>query len=115
MRNPKEGKWIVAVNAAPSMTGHGQFVVDEFIGAKPVRQPLTAGVKNEAELRATVDLPATPAGGVSPTAFLCEFVDAALERAQLERLGAVPPMPGEKKEPPVVTPIAVAAKTLSVQ
>jgi len=113
VHNPKPGKWILAVNAAPSIVGHGQFVVDEFVGAKATRQIVGSATKNSVpnEWHTAMSQPPLPAADAEGArAFLCELVDAALERAQLERQSAIPPPPGESKTPPVTNPIAVATK-----
>jgi hypothetical protein len=112
VHNPKPGKWILAVNAAPFMVGHGQFVVDEFLGVKATRQTLGFDAKTSVpnEWHTVVSpLPLPSADAEGTPAFLCELVDAALERAQLERQSSIPPTPGESKAP-VVNPIAVATK-----
>jgi hypothetical protein len=106
VHKPKAGKWMAAVNAAPSIVGHGRFSFDELVGGKSTRYPLLA----KTHWTTTVDKPAAlgVAGKASPVVY-CELVDKAVEEAETERLAAMsgPAAPADKKGP--AKPVAVAS------
>ncbi len=43
VRKPRPGRWIAAVNAAPSFGATGSFVLEEILTAETIRRPLTQG------------------------------------------------------------------------
>jgi hypothetical protein len=121
VRNPKAGKWILAVNAAPADVGHGGFVVERISGGKPRRQTLLAtSNKGTNAWQATLEKPAPEQGRDLTPVLLCELVDAALESAEAERIAALYPLEPKDKdkekdkdkdtsdEPPTPKPVAIA-------
>jgi hypothetical protein len=112
VRHPKAGKWVLAVNAAPSMAGHGGFLVEELIASKAVRQTLVSDPKHPADDSwvTSVEKPLSKQQeGNQVSVLLCELVDAALERAEAELLAAAPATPGETEEKAAPKPVAVAS------
>jgi len=125
VRNPKAGKWILAVNAAPVAVGHGGFVVERISGGKPYRQTLLANSnKGTNAWHASLDKPALEQGRDLTPVLLCELVDASLERAEAERIAALYPQEPKDKdkekekgkdapdEPPTPKPAAIASTVL---
>jgi hypothetical protein len=118
VHSPKKGKWLLAVNAAPVIAGHGSFTVQKIITTKATRQILTQDPKQSdgSVWTAAMEKPTnTLQGGTS--ILLCELVDATLERAEAERQTntsvppVVPPSDTEKKETkPAPKPVAIASE-----
>lgn len=112
VRQPKAGKWVLAVNAAPSMIGQGGFVVEELLGGRAVRQMLVSSPKSSTASRwtTTVEKPSSIKREDNKVPILiCELVDAALERAEMERQVLDIAANGESKEKPTPKPVAGAS------
>jgi hypothetical protein len=112
VRQPKTGKWVLAVNAAPSVVGHGGFVVEELLGGKAVRQTLVSDPKQSStgDWVTTVEKPSSiKQEGNKVPVLICELVDVALERAEAERQASASETTEEPKEKPTPKPVAVAS------
>jgi hypothetical protein len=86
IRNPKAGRWVAAVNAAPFPTASGSFVLDEIITTGVRRHAATRSGRRLPGDRWTETLEIAPGqidqSGGTPI-LLCELVDAAAERDAL--------------------------------
>jgi hypothetical protein len=86
IRNPRAGRWVAAVNAAPFPTASGSFVLDEIVTTGVRRHAATRSGRRLPGDRWTETLEIAPGRidqpGGTPV-LLCELVDAAAERDAL--------------------------------
>lgn len=86
VRNPKPGRWVAAVNAAPFPAPGGGFVLDEIVAAGDPRAFPSPGALAPGALRSVrVEPGSAPAALPGWTSVhLVELIDAAAEREQTE-------------------------------
>lgn len=109
VRKPKAGKWMVAVNAAPTFGATGGFVLEKIVGGAAVRHALDANLRLPA-----VDVPPI-ADSEGQKVLYCELVDAQLQDAESKRraITAAEDTPVELKN--AAKPIAIATTLYRVK
>jgi hypothetical protein len=83
IRNPKAGRWVAAVNAAPFPAASGSFVLDEIVTSGVRRYAATRSGRRLPGERWTETLDIAPGQTMQSSGtpvLLCELVDAAAER-----------------------------------
>ena len=110
VRQPKPGRWVAAVNAAPFPNGPGEFVLDEIVTiGQPHRFPIVTRPRAiGARWSETLDIGAlVPLQRHSARALFLELIDLASERDETERPWDSRPSATKLRDRPVAAGTAV--------
>lgn len=115
VHNPKPGKWVVAVNAAPSLVGRGGFTLSTLIGAAAERSPLTLGLPwhKLVDGQATRVDPLESPLNEMPVLY-CELVDSDLQGQETRRMMRVAENATDPRQKVAANPVAIAAATFQL-